>query len=132
MKIDDDRLFQELLSTFFFEFLALFLPEVVTSVEPESLTFLDKEVFTDVTVGKQYEANLIAKVRFRAQKSCFFIHIENQATAQSNFDRRMFRYFARLYEKFALPVFLIALFSYDAPRRLESNCHQVAFPDFEV
>lgn len=132
MKIDHDRLFKELLPTFFFEFLALFLPEVVTYIEPELLTFLDKEVFTDVTEGEQYEADLIAKVQFRAQESYFLIHVKNQATAQSNFGRRMFRYFARLYEKFALPVYPIALFSYHAPQRLEPSYHQVIFPDLEV
>lgn len=51
-------------------------------------------------------------------KNCFFtLHVENQAKAQPDFGKRMFRYFARLYEKFALPVYPIALFSYDAPQR---------------
>lgn len=130
--IDHDRLFKELLSTFFLEFLDLFFPDVSTYIEPNSLTFLDKEVFTDVTAGEQYEADLIAKVRFRNQESFFLIHVENQAKAQTDFSRRMFRYFARLYEKFALPVYPIALFSYDNPQRLEPNFHQVSFPDFEV
>ncbi len=130
--IDHDRLFKELLSTFFLEFLDLFFPDVTTYIEPESLTFLDKEVFTDVTAGEQYEADLIAKVRFCSQESFFLIHVENQAKAQTDFSKRMFRYFARLYEKFALPVYPIALFSYDAPQRPEPNYHQVSFPDFEV
>lgn len=115
--IDHDRLFKELLSTFFLEFLDLFFPDVTTYLEPESLTFLDKEVFTDVTAGEQYEADLVAKVRFGSQESFFLIHVENQAKAQTDFGKRMFRYFARLYEKFALPVYPIALFSYDAPQR---------------
>jgi hypothetical protein len=93
---------------------------------------LDKEVFTDVTAGEQYEADLVAKVRFRSQEAFFLIHVENQAKAQSDFSKRMFCYFARLYEKFALPVYPIALFSYDAPQRPEPNFHQVSFPDFEV
>lgn len=130
--IDHDRLFKELLSTFFLEFLDLFFPDVTTYIEPESLTFLDKEVFTDVTAGEQYEADLIAKVRFRNQESFFLIHVENQANAQTDFSKRMFRYFARLYEKFAFPVYPIALFSYDAPYRPEPNYHQISFPDFEV
>jgi hypothetical protein len=130
--IDHDRLFKELLSTFFLEFLDLFFPDVTNYIEPDSLTFLDKEVFTDVTAGEQYEADLVAKVRFRSQESFFLIHVENQAKAQSDFSKRMFRYFARLYEKFALPVYPIAVFSYDAPQRLEPNYHQLSFPNFEV
>ena len=130
--IDHDRLFKDLLSTFFLEFLDLFLPSVTTYLEPDSLTFLDKEVFTDVTAGERYEADLLAKVRFRGQESFFLIHVEQQAQARSNFSQRMFRYFARLYEKFALPVYPVALFSYDAPQRPEPNYHQVAFPDLVV
>jgi hypothetical protein len=41
----------------------------------------------------------------------------------------MFRYFARLSEKFALPVYPIVIFSYDSPRTLQPNTYQVAFPD---
>ena len=55
--IDDDRLFKELLTTFFVEFIDLFLPEVVTYLERDSIEFLDKEVFTDVTAGERYEAD---------------------------------------------------------------------------
>lgn len=130
--IDHDRLFKELLTTFFLEFIDLFFPDVSAYLEPNSLTFLDKELFTDVTSGDQYEADLIAKVQFRGQESFFLIHVENQANAQSNFSQRMFRYFARLYEKFALSVYPIAIFSYNAPQRLEPNFHQVSFPDFDV
>ena len=71
-------------------------------------------------------------MQFRSQESFFLIHVENQAKAQTDFGRRMFRYFARLYEKFALPVYPIALFSYNIPQRLEPNYYQISFPDFEV
>jgi hypothetical protein len=40
--IDHDRLFKELLSTFFIEFIELFFPNVMTYLEPDSVTFLDK------------------------------------------------------------------------------------------
>lgn len=103
--IDHDRLFKELLTTFFVEFLQLFLPEVLAYLERDSIQFLDKEVFTDVTAGDRYEADLIVKAKFREQESFFLIHIENQAHQQSNFGKRMFRYFSRLYEKFDLPVY---------------------------
>ncbi len=46
--IDHDRLFKELLSTFFWEFLELFLPETAAYVDRESITFLPQEVFIDV------------------------------------------------------------------------------------
>jgi hypothetical protein len=66
--IDHDRLFKELLTTFFVEFLELFLPEVLAYLERDSIQFLDKEVFTDVTVGERYEADLIVKAKFRDKR----------------------------------------------------------------
>jgi hypothetical protein len=55
--IDHDRLFKELIATFFLDFLELFFPQITAYLEPDSLTFLEKEIFTDVTEGKQYEAD---------------------------------------------------------------------------
>jgi hypothetical protein len=49
-----------------------------------------------------------------------------------NFGRRMFRYFTRLYKKYALPVYPIVFFSYDAPLREEPSSHRVGFPDVTV
>lgn len=44
----------------------------------------------------------------------------------------MFFYFARLSEKFALPIFPIALFSYDKPKTAEKSQYVVSFPDRQV
>lgn len=127
--IDHDRLFKELLTTFFVEFLELFFPELVAYLEPGTLEFLDKEVFTDITEGDRYEADLIAKIKFRTQETFFLIHVESQAQYQANFSKRMFRYFSRLYEKYDLPVYPIAVFSYDTPRSPQPSRHQVTFPN---
>ncbi|HLP88571.1 MAG TPA: DUF4351 domain-containing protein [Nostocaceae cyanobacterium] len=126
--IDHDRLFKELLTTFFVDFLELFVPELHADLDRNSIQFLDKEIFNDVTVGERYEADLIAKVKFRGQESYFLIHVENQSYKQADFDKRMFRYFARLYEKFDLPIYPVVIFSYDSPKLPEKNYHQVAFP----
>lgn len=61
--IDHDRLFKELLTEFFIEFIELFSPEVVAYLEPDSIKFQDKEIFTDVTVGEKYEADLLAGLK---------------------------------------------------------------------
>ncbi|BBD62475.1 hypothetical protein NIES2109_53190 [Nostoc sp. HK-01] len=127
--IDDDRLFKELLTTFFWEFIELFFPEITAYLERDSITFLDKEVFTDVTAGEKYETDIVVKAKFRQQESFFLIHLEHQAYYQEAFDLRMYRYFARLYEKYGLPVYPIALFSYDRPKKVEQDFHQVAFPN---
>jgi hypothetical protein len=52
MAIDHDRLFKELLRTFFAEFMKLFFPEVHESIDFDHVIFLSEEVFTDVVVGE--------------------------------------------------------------------------------
>lgn len=130
--IDHDRLFKELLTVFFVEFVELFFPQLREYLDPNSITFLDKEIFTDVTMGEQYETDLIVQVRFAEKEAYFLIHVENQSSRETGFDRRMFRYFARLYEKFNLPVYPIVIFSYDKPKKAAIAYHKVRFPDFEV
>jgi hypothetical protein len=130
--IDHDRLFKELLTTFFVEFVDLFLPDVSGYLQRDSLHFLDKELFTDVTSGERREADLVVRARFRERDSFFLIHVENQASAQEAFAKRMFGYFARLHEKYDLPVYPVALLSYDAPQRPEPDRYRVEFPGFVV
>lgn len=124
-----DELFKQLLRTFFVEFLELFLPEVARYFERGSETFVEQEVLTDLTAGERHEVDLLVKGRFRGSDAFFLIHVENQASRQQAFARRMFRYFARLHDKYDLPVYPVALFSYDRPLRPEPDEYQVAFPD---
>jgi hypothetical protein len=80
---DHDRIFKELLRTFFLEFVELFLPEALVDLEADSLEFLDKEIFTDVTSGEKHEADLLVKARLRGQPSFFLFHVEAQASTRS-------------------------------------------------
>ena len=127
-----DRLFTELIETFFMEFLELFFPEVAAYVEPSSIEFIRDEVFTDVTQGESHRADLVAKVRFRDRDTHFFIHIEPQGRRQSHFPSRMFTYFARFLEKHQLPIYPIAIFSYTSPLKAEPQEYTVDFPDLQV
>ncbi len=130
--IDHDRLFKELISTFFIEFLDLFFPAVLNYLDKDSITFLDKEVFTDVTFGEKHESDLIVQAQFLGKPSFFLIHIEAQSSSDTAFNRRMFTYFARLQEKFGLPVYPIVIFSYDRPKKKAVSQYEVIFPDFKV
>jgi len=77
--IDHDRLFKELLSTFFIDFLDLFLPQVASQIDRNSIQLLPQEVFNDVTSGEKKEIDLLAQVRYQQQDTCFLIHVENQS-----------------------------------------------------
>jgi hypothetical protein len=101
-------------------------------MDRDTLEFLDKEVFSDVTAGDRHEVDLVVRTRFRGQLGFFLIHVENQATARPDFAKRMFRYFARLHEKHDVPVFPVAILSYDAPLRPEPDAYHVDFPDRRV
>jgi hypothetical protein len=130
--IDHDRLFKELISTFFIEFIELFFPQLMDYLDRDSITFLDKEVFTDVTEGERHESDLVAQVRFRGKESFFLIHVEAQESSRKWFNRRMFTYFARFHEKFVLPIYPIVIFSYSKPKREAISQYVVDFPDFKV
>jgi len=85
--IDHHQLFKKLLSTFFFEFIELFLPEVANYLEREPITFLQQEYFTDIVTGERKIIDLLALVRFRGQETCFIIHVENQSSTEADFAR---------------------------------------------
>jgi predicted transposase/invertase (TIGR01784 family) len=129
---DHDRLFKELLSTFFLEFLELFLPQVARSIEPDSVVFLPQEYFADLTAGETKIVDLLAQVRLAGQEVGFLIHLEAQSSSKANFARRMFFYFARLHQKYLQPIYPIVLFSFDEPYREEPNQYSVEFDDLKV
>ena len=76
--IPHDRLFKELLTTHFLEFLDLFLPELAALIEPGSFQFLDKELFADLLPNTRQEADVVVRVQVWGQSICFIIHLEHQ------------------------------------------------------
>lgn len=130
--VDHDRLFKELISTFFIEFLELFLPDVLKDIDRDSIVFLPQEVLTDVTSGDKKTIDILAKVKYRQQDTFFLIHIEAQSYSQAEFAKRMFQYFARLHEKYDLPIYPIVIFSFDEPKRPEPCSYSVSFPTLDV
>jgi len=129
---DHDRLFKELIATFFGDFCELFLPEVASRLESGSFEFLDKELFSDVTSGEKHVADLLARARWSGADAFVLIHLEHQAQAQTHFPKRMFRYFARLHEKFDLPVYPVVVYSFEQPRTEQPDHYEVTFPDLDV
>jgi predicted transposase/invertase (TIGR01784 family) len=109
--IDHDSIFKQLLTEFFVEFLDLFVPDALALLEPESLTFLDKESFVDLLDPSRREADLVVQARLRGQDASFIVHLEHQAQEDQVLDRRMFRYFARFYDRYDMPIYPIALCS---------------------
>lgn len=130
--IDHDRLFKELLSTFFVEFLQLFLPAIAQTIDPESIRFLPQEYFADLTAGEDKIIDLLVEVKQAGQEAAFLIHIEAQSSVEAEFPRRMFFYFARLYQKYLQRVYPIVVFSFDAPYREQPSSHTIEFPNRKI
>jgi hypothetical protein len=74
--IDHDQNFKELISTFFIEFLDLFLPAIASTIDPESITFLQQEYFVDLVEGEENVIDLLAEVKQAGQETTFLVHIE--------------------------------------------------------
>ncbi|EPZ37888.1 transposase [Anoxybacillus ayderensis] len=131
MAIDHDRLFKELITTFFEEFLLLFFPHVHEHIDFQHVSFLSEELFTDVTVGEKYRVDLLVETKLKGEDSLIIVHIENQSYVQPSFPERMFIYFSRLFEKYRKRMLPIAVFSYDSLRR-EPSSFTLQFPFFDV
>ncbi len=124
--IKHDRLFKELIKAFFVEFLKLFFPSLLAEIDTRLLEFLDKEIFTELTSGDEYRADIVAKTRFKnGQETFLLIHVENQAQYETLFEKRMFRYFALSSHNHGLPVYPIALLSFDSPRTEQPHRYEV-------
>ncbi|MBE9010773.1 Rpn family recombination-promoting nuclease/putative transposase, partial [Pseudanabaenaceae cyanobacterium LEGE 13415] len=132
MTIDHDRLFKELLSTFFIEFLELFLPRVAETIKRESIVFLQQEYFADLEEGEEKVIDLLVSVKQAGTDVTFLVHIEAQSYSQSNFNQRMFFYFAHLHQKHLQRIYPIVVFSFDQPQRAEKNIYKVEFPSRKV
>ena len=58
-----DQLFKELIQEFFREFMELFYPDIAARLDFGTVSFLDKERFTDLPEGVRREADLVAQVQ---------------------------------------------------------------------
>jgi predicted transposase/invertase (TIGR01784 family) len=131
-QISHDQNFKELISTFFLEFLELFVPELAALVEPDSLRFLQQEYFTDLLAGEKKIIDLLAEVKLRGQDATIVIHFEAQSSSESDFNRRLFYYFSVLHQRQGKDIYPIVVFSFDKPFRAESDQYQVEVAGLRV
>jgi predicted transposase/invertase (TIGR01784 family) len=131
-QIDHDRNFKELISTFFIEFLDLFLSELASAIEPDSVIFREQEYFVDLVEGEKKIIDLLAEVKLAGEDATVLVHIEPQATSRSVFPQRMFFYFSRLHQKHLKRIYPIAVFSYDQPAEAAQTSYTVEFPSLKV
>ncbi len=127
--IDHDALFKILLKTCFVEFLELFFPEMCIYLDKRSIEFLDKEFFTGIASDKRREADLVAKAKFADKETFFLINLEGQGNPEKDFFARLFFYFAHLHQETRLPIYTIAVFYGDKPKKPYPDTYRIEFPD---
>jgi predicted transposase/invertase (TIGR01784 family) len=137
--IDHDQLFKQLISTFFLEFLDLFVPELAVNIDRDNLEFLPQEYFTDLIEGDRRAMDLVVRINLRRRpnepevgKVWAIIDCEHQSSSEANFQRRMFFYFAQLHRQYLEPVYPIAIFSFDEPKRQEQDKYRVRLPGLDI
>ena len=131
--MDHDRLFKELLTHFFFEFLDLFFEDIAALIDrSQPPIFLDKETFGELTSDKRRELDLVARVKRITGDAHFLVHLEPQAQWLDNFPEKMFSYFCRFWERHRVRIFPIAVLSFrDHPEVQESEL-EMRFPGLTV
>jgi predicted transposase YdaD len=130
--ISHDQKFKELISTFFMEFLELFLPELARTIAPDSVVFREQEYFVDLVEGETNIIDLLAEVQLAGEDATVLVHIEPQSTSRAVFPQRMFFYFSRLHQKHLKRIYPIAVFSYDQPAAAAETQYCVEFPDLKA
>jgi hypothetical protein len=108
------------------------LPEFAATIDPTSVTFLQQEYFIDLVEGEEKIVDLLAEVKLAGEDASILIHLEPQSTSQTIFPQRLFFYFARLHQKHLKPIYPIAVFSYDKPKKVAKTSYTVGFPHLKV
>lgn len=61
--IDHDRLFKELIQTFFQEFVEAFFPQEYAHIDFSNIKFLAQEVYTDILKGEKRKVDILAEAK---------------------------------------------------------------------
>ncbi|OXS62630.1 transposase [Cohnella sp. CIP 111063] len=121
MSVDHDRLYKELLQTFFREFMELFFPKISSAIDYSHVKFLSEEVFSDLAGGTTERVDLVIETVLLEDcglghgpesKALIIVHLEPQSYYQETFPERMFLYSSKLFEKYRRRILPIAIFSH--------------------
>ncbi|GAB4460351.1 MAG: DUF4351 domain-containing protein [Armatimonadaceae bacterium] len=106
-----DQLFKQLLQEFFADFWYLFFPAIAAQINFDTVTFLDKETFTDLPDGSQREADVVAQAEtVDGVPELLLLHIEIESERRGNFPFRLFQYYWLLRLRYNLPVLPVVIY----------------------
>ncbi|GAK52178.1 hypothetical protein U14_03429 [Candidatus Moduliflexus flocculans] len=111
---DYDSPWKEMLELYFQEFMMFFFPEIAADIEWEfGYEFLDKElqqVVRDAELGRRMADKLVKVTRKSSRHNLWvFIHIEVQGLPDVAFEKRMYIYNYRIFDRYDQPVCSLAV-----------------------
>lgn len=126
-----DRLFTELLETFFIEFKELISPQVEQLMHNNHIVFLQQEIITDVLYKGQHTVDILVETKLAGEDGVILIHVETQAQRLPDYNRKMFKYFSRLHEKHQKKILPIVVYSHTS-KAVEPDHYNVEFSFLKV
>lgn len=127
----NDELFKVLLETFFYEFVDLFFPEISKLMDKNHLKFMKQEIITDVLDLEKHYVDILVETKLKGENGIVLIHVENQAQRDPEYNRKMFKYFSRLHEKYQKKILPIVIYSHEVQKE-EPNSYKIEFSFFKV
>ncbi|MGB1205077.1 MAG: hypothetical protein ACPG5B_05490 [Chitinophagales bacterium] len=115
-KIDYDTHWKEIIETQFEDFIAFFLPEAYEIIDFEQpVEFLEQEfhklIADKFKKGKVINDKLVKVFLKDGTEKWILIHIEVQSSHETDFARRMFIYFYRIFDKYEQEVTALAIYT---------------------
>jgi hypothetical protein len=122
-----DTGWKEILERYLPRFLEFYFPDIYRDTDPERYSFLDKElqsITKDSTLGRRYADKLIRVFLRDGSEQWLLIHIEVQGEAEEEFEKRLFIYNYRIFDRYDRDVVTLAVLS-DSSETFRPGCFEV-------
>jgi hypothetical protein len=108
-----DSPWKTLIEQYFEEFMVFFFPEIHATIDwTRGYEFLDQEfqqIVRDAELGKRLADKLVKVWEQNGEEAIVYIHLEVQAQYDKDFDKRMFVYHYRIFDRFEQPIASLAI-----------------------
>lgn len=114
---DFDSPWKNTLEWYFEDFMAFFFPDAHVDIDwKKPVEFLDKElqqVVSDAELGRRYADKLVKVWKKNGDEQWVLAHVEVQGEPEAHFERRMYTYNYRIFDKYNRPVASLAVLTDD-------------------
>lgn len=115
--ISRDQIWKEIIEDLFPKFIEFFLPELYLDIDfNKKVNFLEQELNKLFPNSKENSRRVdkLAEVTLKnKRKKLILVHVEVQGYYDKNFDKRIFSYYYRIYDRFKKDIVTLAIFTED-------------------